>query len=92
MNRAESLSINEIGAFIHGAHHSKDERIKEAGIDSQIEFELETLFKRLDVDKDGVLNEEELFKAMNAASQNRYSFAEIKGSDRKCWTRMGMGS
>ncbi len=70
--------MNDLGFYIHGAHYTKDERIKGASIDSQIEFELETLFKRLDVDKDGVLSEEELFKAMNASSHNKYTVADIK--------------
>ena len=47
-------------------------------VEAQIELEIDELFKRLDEDKNGMLTEEELFKAMCASSHNSCTRAEAK--------------
>ncbi len=52
--------------------------MNEVGIDDQINLEIDALFSRLDDNKDGVMSEEELFKAVSASTQNKCTRQEVK--------------
>ena len=52
--------------------------MNEVGIDDQINLEIDALFNRLDDNKDGVMSEEELYKAMSASSHGKQSRQDVK--------------
>lgn len=53
-------------------------RLQGITIEDKIKLEIETLFHRLDLNGDGTLSEEELFKGLNASSHNKHSPAQVK--------------
>ena len=52
-------------------------------IDVAIKQEIDTLFRELDVNKDGHISEEELYSAMSASSHNRRTRQEVRELMRK---------
>lgn len=63
---------------MHGATHANARRADEIGIDNQIMLEIDTLFAKLDEDKDEYISKEELSKALAAASHGTCTEAQTK--------------
>lgn len=78
MYRDQFLSINEVAVYIHGIQQPKEIRMKEMSVEDKIQIEIEALFDRLDENHNGVISEDELYKAMNASSHGKHSMTEVK--------------
>ena len=63
---------------IHGAKQTAEDRMRDIDIDDHILLEIDKLFTRLDEDHNGVLSEDELFKAISASSHNKCTREEVK--------------
>jgi len=67
-----------LDSHVHGASHANERRADEIGIDNQIVLEVEALFAKLDEDKDEYISEEELSRALIAASNGKCTEEQAK--------------
>jgi Ca2+-binding EF-hand superfamily protein len=77
------LSIEYLIANIIGSQYKLEGQVRNLPIDDQIAIEVERLFKGLDELHNGILSEDELFKAVSASSHNNCTHEEVKEVMRK---------
>lgn len=72
-----ALSIDYLLLHITGLKHGADDKQRHLPIDEQIALEAEKLFERLDDSHNGVVVNEDLFKAIAASSRNKCTREEV---------------